>query len=63
MDWKFSLYVMEHCNISNCLYVCKNCDPRNHSDVLEYPGEWYSISRAFKASIKSTMNRNKEWLY
>lgn len=24
MDWKLSLYVVEHYNISNCLYLCKN---------------------------------------
>lgn len=62
MDWKFSLYVVEHYNISSCLYLCKNCDPRNHSGLPECPGEWYFISKDFKASIKVTTNLNKEGL-
>lgn len=63
MDWTFSLYVVEHYNISSCLCVCKNCDLRNHSDLLQYLGEWYSFNKAFKTSIKATTDLNKEWLY
>lgn len=54
---------MKHSAISNSLYVCKNCDPRIYSDVPEYPGEQYSINKAFKASIKATTNLNKGQVY